>query len=55
MTVMLNPFDAGGCGLAEMTQAINLLPKQVKAYFSAISDGVCPQYLGTSFLEHNHG
>ena len=35
--------------------AINLLPKQVKAYFSAISDGVCPQYLGTSFLEHNHG
>ena len=35
--------------------AINLLPKQVKAYFSAISDGACPQYLGTSFLEHNHG
>ena len=26
MTVMLNPFDAGGYGLAEMTQAINLLP-----------------------------
>ena len=35
--------------------AINLLPKQVKAYFSAITDGVCPQYLGTSFLEYNHG
>ena len=26
MTTMLNPFDAGGYGLAEMTQAINLLP-----------------------------
>ena len=26
MTVMLNPFDAGGYALAEMTQAINLLP-----------------------------
>ena len=26
MTMMLNPFDAGGYGLAEMTQAINLLP-----------------------------
>jgi 8-oxo-dGTP diphosphatase len=35
--------------------AINLLPKQVKAYFTAITDGVCPQYLGTSYLEHNHG
>ena len=35
--------------------AINLLPKQVKAYFTAIADGVSPQYLGTSYLEHNHG
>ena len=35
--------------------SINLLPKQVKAYFSAITGGVCPQYLGTSYLEHNHG
>jgi len=35
--------------------SINLLPKQVKAYFSAITDGTCPLYLGTSYLEHNHG
>lgn len=26
MTVIVNPFDGGGYGLAEMTQAINLLP-----------------------------
>jgi len=26
MTVMINPFDAGGYTLAEMTQAINILP-----------------------------
>lgn len=26
MTVMINPFDAGGYGLADMTQAINILP-----------------------------
>ncbi|MER2520952.1 MAG: major capsid protein [Bdellovibrionales bacterium] len=26
MTIMINPFDAGGYGLAEMTQAINILP-----------------------------
>ena len=35
--------------------SLNLLPKQVKAYFSAILDGICPLYLGTSYLEHNHG
>ncbi len=26
MTVIINPFDAGGYSLAEMTQAINILP-----------------------------
>ena len=26
MVVMINPFDAGGYTLAEMTQAINILP-----------------------------
>ncbi|MCE5189658.1 MAG: NUDIX domain-containing protein [Eubacteriales bacterium] len=35
--------------------SLNLLPKQVKMYFNAISDGIYPQYLGTSYLEHNHG
>lgn len=35
--------------------SVNLLPKQVKADFTAVSQGVCPLYLGTSYLEHNHG
>ena len=26
MTIVRNPFDAGGYSLAEMTQAINILP-----------------------------
>ena len=26
MTLVRNPFDAGGYSLAEMTQAINILP-----------------------------
>ena len=26
MTIMINPFDAGGYSLAEMTSAINILP-----------------------------
>jgi hypothetical protein len=26
MVVIMNPFDAGGYSLAEMTEAINLLP-----------------------------
>ena len=26
MPVMINPFDAGGHSLAEMTEAINILP-----------------------------
>ena len=35
--------------------SMNLLPKQVKAYFLNLADGVSPLYLGTSYLEHNHG
>ena len=39
----------------ESVSSLNLLPTQVKAYFQNLTDGVCPLYLGTSYLEHNHG
>ena len=31
MTLIRNPFDAGGYSLAEMTQAINILPNLIPA------------------------
>ncbi len=34
MTVVVNPFDAGGFSLAEMTEAINILPRR----YSRVSD-----------------
>ena len=33
MTLTRNPFDAGGYSLAEMTQAINILPNCTGARF----------------------
>ena len=34
---------------------INLLPKQVRDQFRALIESQHPMYLGSHFLEHNHG
>ena len=34
---------------------INLLPKQVREHFEALIESKYPMYLGSHFLEHNHG
>lgn len=33
----------------------NLLPLQVKEHFNALMNGDHPVYLGSAYLEHNHG
>ena len=34
---------------------INLLPRQVREYFCELIQSEHPMYLGSHFLEHNHG
>jgi hypothetical protein len=34
---------------------INLLPKQVREQFGALIESEHPMYLGSHFLEYNHG
>ena len=35
--------------------SLNLLPAAVREHFDTLTAGEFPLYLGTSFLEHNHG
>ena len=34
---------------------INLLPKELREHFAELMEQECPMYLGSQYLEHNHG
>ncbi len=35
--------------------ALRLLPSQVRESFGSLTEGECPLYFGSVYLEHNHG
>ena len=34
---------------------INLLPKELREHFAELMEQECPMFLGSQYLEHNHG
>lgn len=40
---------------AEDVPSVNLLPKEVRAAFARLISNDAPQFLGSVYLEHNHG